>query len=114
MADVSQAGGGLHFSSRRVCEDEEVMMMMTLIGEVTTTTQQSALRQGGGVVGSGDNNDNGWHGAAAANGLQPDNVGRRIRSQGILGSRQGEHDVLLPTADPRTMILWGLIVAQPV
>jgi hypothetical protein len=68
---------------------------------------------GGGSWGGGDNNNDGQHGAATDAGLWCDDVGRRVRSRGILGSRRGEHgNALLPTANPRITIPWGLIVAQ--
>jgi hypothetical protein len=51
-------------------------------------------------------------GAAAAGELLCNDVGQRVRSRGISGSRRGKQDVSSPTANPRTTIPGGEIVAR--
>ena len=53
----------------------------------------------------------GGRGAAPDDKLRCNDVGQRVRLRGISGTRQGEQDVLSPTANPRTTIPGGEIVA---
>ncbi len=53
----------------------------------------------------------GGRGAAAHDELRCNDVGQRVRSRGISGSRRDEQDVSSPTANPRTTIPEGEIVA---
>ncbi len=50
--------------------------------------------------------------AAADDEFWCNNVGQRVRSRGISGSRRGEQDVSSPTANPRMTIPGGEIVAR--
>jgi len=52
----------------------------------------------------------GGRGAATANELQCNDVGQQVQWRGISGSRQGEQDVSLPMANPRTAIPGGDII----
>ena len=54
----------------------------------------------------------GGGGGGGGGGLRCNDVGQRVRSRGISGSRRGEQDVSSPTANPRTTIPGGEIVAQ--
>ena len=44
-------------------------------------------------------------------GLRCNDVGQRVRSRGISGSRRGEQDLSSPMANPRTTIPGGEIIA---
>ncbi len=54
----------------------------------------------------------GRRGAAAGEELRCNDVGQRVRLRGISESRRGEQDVSSPTANPRTRIPGGKIVAR--
>ncbi len=54
----------------------------------------------------------GGRGADADDQLRCNNVGQRVRLRGISGSRRGKQDVSSPTANPRTTIPGGEILAQ--
>ena len=51
-------------------------------------------------------------GGGSGGGLRCNDVGQRVRLRGISGSRRGEQDVSSPTANPRTTIPEGEIVAR--
>jgi hypothetical protein len=58
---------------------------------------------GGGLRSSG--------GGGGSGGLGCNDVGQRVRSRGISGSRRGEQDLSSPMANPRTTIPGGEIIA---
>ena len=51
-------------------------------------------------------------GGGSGGGLRCNDVGQRVRSRGISGSRRGKQDVSSPTANPRMTIPGGEIVAR--
>ena len=77
---------------------------MRMVGGVATAVGGLAEKKDAVVVGG--------RGATANDKLRCNNVGQQIRSRGISGSRQGEQDVLLLTANPRTTIPGGEIITR--
>jgi hypothetical protein len=75
-----------------------------MVGGVAAEAKGQAEKKDAVVVGG--------RGAAADNELRCDDIGQRVRSRGISGSWRGEQDVSSPTANPRTMISGGEIIAR--
>jgi hypothetical protein len=75
-----------------------------MVGGVAAAAGGRAEKKDAAVVGG--------RGAAADDELWCNDVGQRVRSRGISGSRRGEQDVSSPTANPRTTIPGGDIIAR--
>jgi hypothetical protein len=75
-----------------------------MVGGVAAVAGRRAEKKDAVIVGG--------RGAAAADELRCNDVGQRIQSRGISGSRRGKQDVSSPTANPKTTIPGGEIVAR--
>jgi hypothetical protein len=104
VGSVDCGGGGLRSSGGSGGLGCDQIIRRRMVGGVAAAAGGRAEKKDAAVVGG--------RGAAADDELWCIDVGQRVRSRGISGSRRGEQDVSSPTANPRTTIPGGDIIAR--
>jgi hypothetical protein len=102
VGGVDCGGGGLRSSGGGSGDGGlgcDQIIRRRMVGGVTAAAGGRAEKKDAVVVGG--------RGATADDELRCNDVGQRVRSRGISGSRRGKQDVSSPTANPRTTIPGG-------